>query len=224
MSIVNKITVVVVCYNSVSSIEATLSNVIKYPVRCIVIDGGSTDGTAEIIKKYESHLTYWCSEPDKGIYDAMNKGWAKADNESYILFLGSGDLLIKLPELSKPLNFDMIAGNVQIGKKYLFRPKTDVRLKLGNTLHHQALLIKKDIHPAPPFNTKYKTYADFDFNQRLYKAGYKISIDPQFESYALEGGLSSQFDKKQSLAVVKNNYGWFYMVLAAIYYYLRHEI
>ena len=70
----------------------------------------------------------------------------------------------------------------------------------------------------------YKTYADFDFNQRLIKNGHKIHIDNEFKGYALEGGLSAKFDKAQSLAVVKNNFGWFYMLLAKLYYSLRHEI
>jgi len=220
------ISIITVTYNAAAFIEDTIKSVIVIggeKVSFIIIDGESTDGTVDIIEKYRNHITYFVSERDNGLYDAMNKGWAKAANNSYVLFLGAGDLIIDLPDIIN-LNSDVIAGEVEIGTKFLFKPKNDFRLKLGNTLHHQALLIKKVIHPAAPFNTEFKTYADFDFNQRLLKSGAKIVIEPHLKGYAMEGGVSTKFNQKESLAIVKKNYGWFYVRLAQLYYLLRHEI
>ena len=87
------ISIVTVSYNAVLTIEQTILSVINqtYPnVEYIIIDGGSTDGTVDIIKKYEDKIAYWVSEPDKGIYDAMNKGGLKATGD-FIQFLNAGD-------------------------------------------------------------------------------------------------------------------------------------
>lgn len=87
------ISVVTVSYNAVGTIEQTLLSVINqtYPnIEYIIIDGGSTDGTVDIIKKYADEIVYWISEPDKGIYDAMNKGIKKANGE-WINFINAGD-------------------------------------------------------------------------------------------------------------------------------------
>jgi glycosyltransferase involved in cell wall biosynthesis len=68
------ISIITVVYNSASTLEQTILSVINQTyknIEYIIIDGGSTDGTVDIIKKYENHLAYWVSEPDKGIYDAM---------------------------------------------------------------------------------------------------------------------------------------------------------
>lgn len=88
-----KISVVTVCYNAVREIEGTMLSVLNqtYPdVEYIVIDGGSTDGTVDIIKKYAPRLAYWVSEPDKGIFDAMNKGITHSSGE-YLNFMNAGD-------------------------------------------------------------------------------------------------------------------------------------
>jgi glycosyltransferase involved in cell wall biosynthesis len=217
------ITIITVVYNGASSIEQTIHSVTNYQypyINFVVIDGGSTDGTVEIIRKYESKLTYWISEPDGGIYDAMNKGWEKADINSYILYLGSGDKLIRLPDMEKFKNADVIYGNVMLGGKQ-FNSSVGFKLRLGNTIHHQALLVKKSIHPAPPFLLEYRVFADFDFNQRLYKSGISFIKDLSFSAYALEGGISSMTSKKEMLKVVNKNFGKFYKLLAGIYYFLQ---
>ena len=90
-----KITIVTVVYNRFTTIEQTISSVVNqtYPnLEYIVIDGGSTDGTVEVIKKYEKDIAYWVSEKDGGIYDAMNKG-VRAATGDYIEFIGSDDCL-----------------------------------------------------------------------------------------------------------------------------------
>lgn len=88
-----KITIVTVCFNAVKSIEETMLSVLNQTylnIEYIIIDGGSTDGTVDIIKKYADRLAYWVSEPDKGIYDAMNKGITVATGD-YINFMNAGD-------------------------------------------------------------------------------------------------------------------------------------
>jgi glycosyltransferase involved in cell wall biosynthesis len=76
-----KITIVTPTFNSERYLEATIQSLLaqNYPaLEYIIIDGGSTDGTVDIIRKYESHLSYWVSEPDNGMYDALQKGFARS--------------------------------------------------------------------------------------------------------------------------------------------------
>jgi glycosyltransferase involved in cell wall biosynthesis len=92
-----------VSYNAVLTIEQTILSVINqtYPhIEYIIIDGGSTDGTVDIIKKYANRIAYWVSEPDKGIYDAMNKGIRTAKGE-WINFMNAGDLFYSKDTLEK---------------------------------------------------------------------------------------------------------------------------
>ena len=148
----------------------------------------------------------------------MNKGWQLADSDSYIIFLGAGDYIIQLPDMSKYTNENIIYGMVEMGSRYIFNTTVNFRLKLANAVHHQALLIKKSIHLQPPFLLQYPIYADFDFNQRLYKAGYKFVKDPYFLSHAMAGGVSSIDDRKEMLKIVGKNFGSLYVLFAKLYY------
>lgn len=88
-----KISIITVCLNSVKTIEQTIRSVIMQDydnLEYIIIDGGSTDGTMDIIRKYENYFSYWISEPDNGIYDAMNKS-LKVCTGDVVAFLNSDD-------------------------------------------------------------------------------------------------------------------------------------
>ena len=169
------LTIITAVKNQAQQLENTIKNVfsLQYDkIDYIVIDGGSKDGTYELIKKNRHRIKFWISEKDNGLYEALNKGWQVADINSYIIILGAGDQLINIPTKDMKILSSMdkvIFGRVKIGETILFKPKINWLTKSANTLHHQGLLVPKKLHPKEPFDTKYKIYADFDFNQRLIK-------------------------------------------------------
>lgn len=213
-----KISVITVVKNGSCCLEETILSVIEKKITAnidyLVIDAGSTDGTIDIIRKYAEQITYWVSEPDNGIYDAMNKGWNAAADNSFILFLGAGDRVISLPEMTCYNQNDVVYGSVQMGENLTFKARAGFHLKLYNALHHQALLVNKACHPAPPFNCRYSVYADFDLNQRLKKRGANFIYSQDFISYARPGGVSDQNCFTESLSVITANYGFLWAALA----------
>lgn len=218
------ISIITVSFNAAKTIEQTILSVVNQTysnIEYIIIDGGSTDGTVDIIKKYEDKITYWVSEPDKGIYDAMNKGWKIAKESSHILFIGADDKIINLPTESfmKEYPNTIIYGEVQLADR-VFYSVCNWKLRLGNTLHHQALLVPKKLHIQPPFNTKYPTYADYDFNLRLYLQGNKFVKNLDFKGFALPNGVSHHLNKKEMTTIVKENQGIFYSFLSSTYFSL----
>jgi len=146
----------------------------------------------------------------------MNKGWAASADDSFILFLGVGDRIISLPnQLDCYAYTDVIYGSVRIGDKIVFKARADFHLNLYNSLHHQALLVNKALHPAPPFNCRYRIYADFDFNQRLKKSEANFVYSQEFMSYARPGGVSDEQNFAESLRVIWKNFGVLWSLLAA---------
>lgn len=148
------ISIVTVSYNAVSTIEQTILSVINqtYPhIEYIIIDGGSTDGTVDIIKKYADRIAYWVSEPDKGIYDAMNKGIKVATGE-WINFMNAGDCFAN----SKVLNEIFYTNNFSSQTNFLYSDSYissnstilqihKASLEKGEIIH-QSCIYKKELH------------------------------------------------------------------------------
>src|SRR5438105_14705 len=119
-----RISIITVVYNNVANIEVTILSILNQTyknIEYIVIDGGSTDGTLDVIKKYKDKISFWVSEKDNGIYDAMNKGIKVATGE-WINFINSGDSYFDNDVLEKIMeaeyfnatSIDVIYGNTQI--------------------------------------------------------------------------------------------------------------
>lgn len=180
--------VITVCWNAVNLIEETIKSVLSQTyqdVKYLIIDGGSTDGTVDIIKKYEDKLTYWMSEPDKGIYDAMNKGLAKARElgNGWVNFMNAGDLFADNNVLYKifglyeiPESIKVIGGNtINVfpdghEETHVAEPSSIIPQRLP--FSHQACLAR--LTPELIFNLKYKYSADYEF---LYKTYWKFGQD-----------------------------------------------
>ena len=169
-----KITIITVAFNAIKSIENTIISVINqtYPsIEYIIIDGGSTDGTVDVIKKYEDKIYYWISEPDKGIYDAMNKGISIASGE-WINFMNAGDYFVNNDVLNilvrKKIfnNANLVYGDV-IGRY----KQGDRLLKAGDLKNitktmqfsHQSMFIESSIMKKYKYSMNYKLAADYNF-------------------------------------------------------------
>ncbi|MFX0202597.1 MAG: glycosyltransferase family 2 protein [Candidatus Hodarchaeota archaeon] len=215
------ISIITVVLNGGSVLEETIRSVLRqryYEIEHIIIDGGSTDETVKILEKHNQEIDYWVSEPDNGLYHAMNKGWSLAHPESRILFLGAGDKILELPrDWSELRNHEIVYGRVQIGQWRIFESSVGAKLRFANTLHHQALLIPKILHADPPFNTSYKVYSDFDFNQRLLKQGAHFRFAENFLTYALPGGTSKHYSI-EAYHIAKKNFGMIFGFLAFMFY------
>jgi len=177
------ISVVTVTYNAASVLEETILSVINqtYPnIQYIIIDGGSTDGTIDIIKKYENRISYWISEPDKGIYDAMNKGINKATGE-WINFMNAGDSFCDLDVIRdfvkelQDIDADVLYGGVKhimpYGNKIL-PPLSPKNILHDMPCSHQAIFIKTSVQKFFLFDLKFKMAADYNLFYNLYNKGF----------------------------------------------------
>ena len=200
-----KISIITVCFNSEETLEQTILSVVNQTyqnIEYIIIDGGSTDKTVDIIKKYEDKIAYWVSESDNGIYDAMNKGIDRATGD-YIYFLGSDDWLVSKAVISDIIKYilDNKGFDFYYGKVYLFDEYYDLikengkqleikDIKYGCMCPHQALFLKAKVMKAK-FNIDYKIAADFEFFLRNIVEGKKIFYFDYFVAFYNVNGASS---------------------------------
>lgn len=177
------VSIITVTYNAVLTIENTILSVINQNFKdfeYIVIDGGSSDGTIEIIKKYQDKISYWLSEPDNGIYYAMNKGISIA-NGDWVNFMNAGDGFYNNDVLNKVFSIsrtsDVLYGDNMLmynWGKIILAPdllsKTNIKMVFG----HQTVFMKRKILYKYRFDCKYKIAADYDLFYRVYKDGYNF--------------------------------------------------
>lgn len=226
-----KISIITVVYNAKDLLEETIKSVISQSyknVEYLVIDGGSTDGTIEVIKEYEKDISYWISEPDNGIYDAMNKG-TKLAHGDYVYFLGAGDII---HDVLLDVSTLLIDGNT-IYYGNVFRNDTlkvydgkfsPLKLAVKN-ICHQSIFYPTKVFKQYAYNTKYLMQADYDLNMRCYGDDrFKFQYIPiTVSNYDGDGYSALNLDfpfYDDKLMIIKNNFS----PIIYTYAYLRNKI
>lgn len=180
-----KVTVVTAVLNDAGHIEQTILSVISQTdieIEYIIVDGGSKDGTLELIGKYKDKISLLISEPDRGVYDAMNKG-IKYSTGDFVYFINSGDVLlnpsilskIKLEELKERNaiiygNVVVAYGNIEALEKP--RPFFNSKMKFkGIGICHQSMFFPGELIRNEKYDLSYNIAADYDLAYRLWRKG-----------------------------------------------------
>lgn len=211
-----KISIITVCFNAKDTIEDTFKSIFNQTYKdyeLIVIDGGSVDGTLDAIEKYKDKFSYFISEPDEGIYDAMNKG-IKASTGDFLFFLNANDIFYDdfvLKKVSKILDENKDAKFLFGNTEYISEDKKTSRIEtyekinsffilLDNNICHQSIFYHQSLFNDIGFYSKdYKIYADWDFNMKcLAKKKVSAIYSPFVISKFQLGGLCSS-EKTQEL-------------------------
>ncbi|WP_369410280.1 glycosyltransferase [Hufsiella ginkgonis] len=241
------LTVITVVYNDVRHIERTIRSVTGQTwknIEYLVIDGGSTDGTLEIIKRYAGRITGWVSEPDQGIYDAMNKGLRMATGD-YVLFMNSGDEFYSPATVrqvfSASPDADIYYGETEmlgpdlanLGRRRHASPEKLAHgsFKYGMSVSHQAIYIRRAL--LQPFDAAYQLSADIDSILHAIKRAGKIVNTRRYVAKYLVGGMSKKKHRqslKERFGIFSKHYGLLpnlfnHAVIATklAWYYLVHR-
>jgi GT2 family glycosyltransferase len=189
------VSIVVVVFQSLPELRMLLDNLRSQELtdtEVVVVDGGSSDGTVEYLTASNDVVDIWMSEPDGGIYDAMNKGILAARG-SYVLHLNAGDTLLYLPldALRECLKdgVDVASFAVLDDGVKLFRPRSGFRTRIENTWHHQGTFYRREAHLL--YDPSYRVYGDFELNQRMRRAGCTVRFFPDLVAGHTSGGASS---------------------------------
>lgn len=166
-----KISIITINYNHAEGLRKTIESVVtqsSHDYEYIVIDGGSTDGSVDVIQEYADKIDYWVSEPDGGIYPAMNKGIRVARGE-YCIFMNSGDELYSKDVIEnvvkQGLGEDIVCGDICFGESNISPnpDKVTMRTFYKHTLYHQASFIKTQLLREHPYDETMRSAADWKF-------------------------------------------------------------
>ncbi|WP_196602696.1 glycosyltransferase family 2 protein [Pectinatus frisingensis] len=210
-----KISIITVCYNSEKTIEKTIKSVINQEydnIEYIIIDGGSIDGTLDIIKKYSDKIAYWISEADNGIYDAMNKGIRIATGD-VIGIINSDDWyidnVISLITSAFHNGADAVYGDLllvdqsgqSIGIQHIKEQEKDL---IGKVYPHPTIFLRRNIYIKYGFfDTSYDIAADYKLTSLLEMHGVKFVYIPQIIAAFRSGGISNNTRKWRCLIETK---------------------
>ena len=220
----HKISIITINYNNRNGLEKTICSVASqsYPnYEYIVIDGGSTDQSIDVIKQYESKISYWVSESDRGIYHAMNKGIEQAKGD-YCLFLNSGDGLLHDHVLSEfcsvQFNEDIVYGNViKLYPKKNEQNKGIAKSQFGlydlivGRINHQAAFIKRNLFDCfGLYSEEYKIASDWKFFIDAIIVGNASVkyVDKDVAFFDVEGMSSTQSEEthKETMHILQNTF------------------
>lgn len=240
MIVLNKplISVITIVLNGKQFVEKTINSVLNQDydnVEYIVIDGGSTDGTLDIIKQYKDKIDYFVSEPDRGIYDAMNKGIDVATGD-WINFMNSSDcffsnLILSDVFVNKQYQADILYGNHQViyfHKTKLARTGNLKKLWQGPQFSHQSAFVRTNIHKANKFNITNKISSDFEFFYQAYNRELAFQYLAMSVANVSACGISDR-QRVDSIVehwkvVKKNNKVNFYYIRRILLEMLKHKI
>jgi len=224
-----KITVITVCYNAAQTIEQTILSVIHQTysqIEYIIVDGASTDGTLDIIQKYQQYIACLISEPDSGVYDAMNKGIRYASGD-FILFLGADDILYNNTVFqnlaAKMIDMNVVYyGNViQLPSQKRYWGKFNkYKFGMGN-ICHQSIFYPRQVFNHDLFDTKYTVYADYVFNLRLYNTVRFVYIGEVIAYFDVRGISSRSVDvnfNKDKYRLIINYLGYVPLFCRGLYH------
>lgn len=238
-----KFSIITVTYNAGKVLEDTIQSVVFQTYRnveYIIVDGGSNDNTLDVVHKYQERISKVISEPDKGLYDAMNKGIRMATGD-YLCFLNAGDELHENETLQKIVYTlkgkelpDVIYGETAIVDEeghflHMRRLSTPEHLhwksfKEGMLVCHQAFLTRRELALANPYDLRYRFSADFDWCIRIMKQSkYLHNTHLTLIDY-LNEGMTTQNHKaslKERFRIMTKHYGWISTILHHGWFVIR---
>lgn len=206
-----KVSIITISYNNLKGLVETYQSIIRqtfHDYEWIVIDGGSTDGTKEFLQEHNAEIAYWCCEPDKGVYNAQNKGTEHARGE-YCIYMNSGDSFYDDEVLKnvfdRNIDADVIYGNWMLifedGKSRLgVAPDfADLVYFFDDNMCHQSMFIKTEAVLNRPYDESFRIYADWDEWLALYVQGKRFEkIDLTICNFMV-GGISTGDNASEKL-------------------------
>ena len=238
-----KFSVITVTYNAGKVLEDTIQSVVFQTYRnveYIIVDGNSKDNTLEIVDKYRNRISQVISEPDKGLYDAMNKGIQLATGD-YLCFLNAGDEFHDNETLQKIVHTlkgkelpDVIYGETAIvdeeghflHMRRLSAPQTLTwkSFKQGMLVCHQAFFARRELAVQHPYDLKYRFSADFDWCIRIMKQSHLLHNTHLTLVNYLDEGLTTRNQKaslKERFRIMAKHYGWISTLLHHGWFVIR---
>lgn len=199
-----KVSIITITYNNLDGLKKTRESIISQTYgdyEWIVIDGGSTDGTKEFLQEHADEMSYWCSEKDKGVYNAQNKGTSQASGD-YCIYMNAGDTFYDKEVLEKVFSEvheeDILYGDwAQVfpdGKKRYIEPSdsVDYAFFFVDNICHQAMFIKTSLLKESPYDESYRLYADWaKWTEFAYK-GKTFKYIHQRICYFMMDGMSAE--------------------------------
>lgn len=217
-----KISIITVTLNAAQYLERCIKSIISYKhlnIEHIIWDGGSTDGTLEVIKKYEKHISFWKSEKDSGVYDAMNKA-VKFATGDWVYFLGADDALLEgidfiMPKFQNP---DTIYyGDISYSGQRMIRGAYDAFRLSKENICHQAIFYPRQVFDSYEYDLKYPVAADWVLNMKLwadrrFTFKYYPFIIADFSDFGISSQNKDHVFYEDQLRILRNTLGlWTYL-------------